>query len=147
MHAYVIGEHGDTELPVLSAGSVAGTSISHRLEKMGETANEDVDEIFVKTRDAAYEIIQAKGSTSFGIGMGLARITQAVFSNQDVVLPISTLLKGEYGYEDIYIGTPAVINREGVRHAVELQLDDEERGQFNHSADVLRKVMGEAGLI
>lgn len=147
VHAYVIGEHGDTELPVLSAGSVAGTSIRHRLEKMGESADEDVDEIFVKTRDAAYEIIQAKGSTSFGIGMGLARITQAVFSNQDVVLPISTLLQGEYGFEDIYIGTPAVVNRQGVRHAVELQLDAEEKERFDHSANVLRKVMGEAGLI
>ena len=147
VHAYVIGEHGDTELPVLSAGSVAGTSIHHRLEMIGESADEDVDEIFVKTRDAAYEIIQAKGSTSFGIGMGLARITQAVFSNQDVVLPISTLLQGEYGFEDIYIGTPAVINRQGVRHAVELQLDAEEKEKFDHSANVLRKVMGEAGLI
>lgn len=147
VHAYVIGEHGDTELPVLSAGSVAGTSIHHRLELIGESADEDVDEIFVKTRDAAYEIIQAKGSTSFGIGMGLARITQAVFSNQDVVLPISTLLQGEYGFEDIYIGTPAVINRQGVRHAVELQLDAEEKERFDHSANVLRKVMGEAGLI
>ena len=147
VHAYVIGEHGDTELPVLSAGSVAGTSIQHRLEMMGESAGEDVDEIFVKTRDAAYEIIQAKGSTSFGIGMGLARITQAVFSNQDVVLPISTLLEGEYGFEDIYIGTPAVINRQGVRHAVELQLDAEEKKKFDHSATVLRKVMAEAGLV
>lgn len=146
VHAYVIGEHGDTELPVLSAGSVAGVGLAKRLQQMGEQAGTDVAEIFEKTRDAAYDIIQAKGSTSFGIGMGLAKITQAVLHNQDVVLPVSTLLEGQYGWEDIYIGTPAVINREGVRHVVQLELDDKESEQFAHSATVLREVMDDSSL-
>ena len=92
------------------------------------------------------EIIQAKGSTSFGIGMGLARITQAVFGNQDVVLPVSALLEGQYGFSDLYIGTPAVINRQGIRHVVELDLDETEREQFAHSAEVLAGVMKGTGL-
>lgn len=146
VHAYVIGEHGDTELPVLSAGSVAGTSITRRLQTMGERSKMDMDDIFTRTRDAAYEIIQAKGSTSFGIGMGLARITQAVFGNQDVVLPVSALLEGQYGFSDLYIGTPAVINRQGIRHVVELDLDETEREQFAHSAEVLAGVMKGTGL-
>ena len=151
VHAYVIGEHGDTELPVLSAGSVAGTSIKSRLRKMsaegeGAGAEGEVAEIFARTRDAAYEIIQAKGSTSFGIGMGLARITEAVFGNQDVVLPVSALLEGQYGFSDLYIGTPAVINRQGIRHVVELDLDETEREQFAHSAEVLAGVMKGTGL-
>ena len=127
VHAYVIGEHGDTELPVLSAGSAGGVPLQKMLrEKVEESSPSGADEIFEQTRDAAYEIIQAKGSTSFGIGMGLARITRAIFHNQDVVLPVSALLDGEYGQEDIYIGTPAVIDRRGVRHVVGLELDEDE---------------------
>lgn len=147
VHAYVIGEHGDTELPVLSAGIAGGVPLQKMLrEKVEESSPSGADEIFEQTRDAAYEIIQAKGSTSFGIGMGLARITRAIFHNQDVVLPVSALLDGEYGQEDIYIGTPAVIDRRGVRHVVGLELDEDESEKFAHSADVLRDVMRKADL-
>ena len=147
VHAYVIGEHGDTELPVLSAGSAGGVPLQKMLrEKVEESSPSGADEIFEQTRDAAYEIIQAKGSTSFGIGMGLARITRAIFHNQDVVLPVSALLDGEYGQEDIYIGTPPVIDRRGVRHVVGLELDEDESEKFAHSADVLRDVMRKADL-
>lgn len=146
VHTYVIGEHGDTELPVLSAGTVAGTNIRRKLERKGPDAAADVARIFTETRDAAYGIIDAKGSTSFGIGMGLARITAAIFSDQDVVLPVSALLEGHYGQRDLYIGTPAVINRGGIRHVVELELDDEESALFEHSAAVLSGVMEDTGL-
>ena len=78
--------------------------------------------------------------------MGLARITQAVFGNQDVVLPVSALLEGQYGFSDLYIGTPAVINRQGIRHVGELDLDETEREQFAHSAEVLAGVMKDTGL-
>lgn len=149
VHAYVIGEHGDTELPVLSAGSAGGVPLKKMLQARAEEkaeSRDDADKIFEETRDAAYEIIQAKGSTSFGIGMGLARITRAILHNQDVVLPVSVLLEGHYGMEDIYIGTPAVIDRRGVRHVVELDLDADEKAKFQHSADVLLDVMKGSGL-
>ncbi|MDN8578919.1 L-lactate dehydrogenase [Corynebacterium bovis] len=145
VHAYVVGEHGDTELPVLSAGTAAGIPLRTRLAQ-SPTGEQDVTEIFERTRDAAYEIIDAKGSTSFGIGTGLARITRAVLQNEDVVLPVSALLDGEYGQTDMYIGTPAVINRHGVRQVVELDLDDTERERFTRSAETLRRVMDAAGL-
>ncbi|MCQ4622444.1 L-lactate dehydrogenase [Corynebacterium sp. CCUG 70398] len=149
VHAYVIGEHGDTELPVISAGSAAGVSLRERLRRLAEeddNASNEMDTIFEETRDAAYNIIRAKGSTSFGIGGGLARITKAVFHNEDVVLPVSVLLEGEYGENDIYIGTPAVINRTGIRDVVELHLDETETQQFQHSANTLRDVMNSSGL-
>lgn len=154
VHAYVIGEHGDTELPVLSAGSAGGVPLKKMLraraeEKAQDGAHpiDDASAIFEETRDAAYEIIQAKGSTSFGIGMGLARITRAILHNQDVVLPVSAFLEGHYGLEDVYIGTPAVIDRRGVRHVVELDLDEDENQKFQHSARVLKDVMAGAGLV
>ncbi|MBC2681465.1 L-lactate dehydrogenase [Corynebacterium anserum] len=148
VHAYVIGEHGDTELPVLSAGSAGGVPLKKMLQTraLEKADTSDADKIFEETRDAAYEIIQAKGSTSFGIGMGLARITRAILHNQDVVLPVSALLEGHYGLEDIYIGTPAVIDRRGIRHVVELDLDDDEAAKFQHSADILTRVMQDSGL-
>lgn len=150
VHSYIIGEHGDTELPVISTGSIAGIALRNRLAKEAETnpdVYKEIDEIFVATRDAAYKIIQAKGSTDFGIGGCLARITRAIFMNEDVVLPVSAKLDGQYGQSDIYIGTPAVVNRNGIREAIELHLNEEELEKFTHSAETLRNVMKEAELV
>lgn len=139
VHAYIIGEHGDTELPVLSSATIAGVSMRKQLEK-DPTLEGRLEKIFEDTRDAAYHIIDAKGSTSYGIGMGLARITRAILQNQDVALPCSALLQGEYGQENIYIGTPAIINRHGIRRVVELEITDHEMERFTHSANTLREV-------
>ncbi len=138
-HAYIIGEHGDSELPVLSSASIAGKSMRKMLEKDPELYSR-LEGIFEETRDAAYEIIDAKGSTSYGIGMGLARITRAIVKNQDVALPVSAYMYGQYGEEDLYIGTPAVINRSGVRRVVELELTAHELQRFKDSARTLREV-------
>ncbi|WP_080791927.1 L-lactate dehydrogenase [Corynebacterium pacaense] len=139
IHAYIIGEHGDTELPVLSSTTIAGVSMRKMLEKDPELEGR-LEKIFEDTRDAAYHIIDAKGSTSYGIGMGLAKITRAILQNQDVALPVSALLHGEYGEDDIYIGTPAIINRGGIRRVVELEITDHEMERFRHSADTLREI-------
>lgn len=139
IHAYIIGEHGDTELPVLSSATIAGVSMRRMLAKDPQLEGR-LEKIFEQTRDAAYHIIDAKGSTSYGIGMGLARITRAVLQNQDVALPVSAYLDGEYGQKDIYIGTPAVVNRRGIRRVVELELTDHEMERFTHSANTLREI-------
>ncbi|WP_124040392.1 L-lactate dehydrogenase [Neoactinobaculum massilliense] len=143
VHAYIIGEHGDTELPVLASSTVAGISTRKRLEKEPGLEKE-LYSIFEKTRDAAYRIIEAKGSTSYGVGMGLARITRAIFRNDDVALPVSAYLDGEYGEKDIYIGTPAIINRAGVHRVIELELTEKEAAAFKQSADTLRSVRDQA---
>ena len=140
--SYIIGEHGDTELPVLSSATIAGVSMRKLLEKDPQLEGR-LERIFEETRDAAYTIIDAKGSTSYGIGMGLARITRAVLQNQDVALPVSALLQGEYGQKDIYLGTPAIVNRKGIRRVVELELTDHELERMTHSADTLRAIQDE----
>ena len=139
VHAYIIGEHGDSELPVVSSANIGGVSLSHRSEE-DPGYNKRIEKIFEDTRDAAYTIIDAKGSTSYGIGMGLARITRAVIQNQAVVLPVSAYLQGEYGVEDAYIGTPAVIDRSGINKVVELQLDEHEKERFNASYETLNEI-------
>lgn len=142
IHSYIIGEHGDTELPVLSSATIAGVSMRKLLEKDPQLEGR-LERIFEETRDAAYTIIDAKGSTSYGIGMGLARITRAVLQNQDVALPVSALLQGEYGQKDICLGTPAIVNRKGIRRVVELELTDHELERMTHSADTLRAIQDE----
>lgn len=139
IHAYIIGEHGDTELPVLSSATIAGVSMRRMMEKDPDLAPQ-LEKIFEQTRDAAYRIIDAKGSTSYGIGMGLTRITRAILENQDVALPVSAHLHGKYGQDDLYIGVPAVINRGGIRRVVELELTDHEMERFTHSANTLRQI-------
>ena len=142
VHAVIIGEHGDTELPVFSSANVSGVPLRRDLD--GDPAKrERLTQIFAETRDAAYRIIDSKGSTSYGIGMGLARITRAVLRNEQVSLPVSTLLRGEYDVDGMYIGVPAVIGRTGVRRVVELELDETERGQFAASVEALREVEAE----
>lgn len=142
VHAYIIGEHGDSELPVVSSANIAGVHMSRRSEEDPDY-NQRIEKIFEQTRDAAYHIIDAKGSTSYGIGMALARITRAVIQNQGVALPVSTYLQGEYGAEDVYMGTPAIVDRSGVSRAIELQLDEHEQERFNKSFNTLNDIKKE----
>ncbi|MGD6818107.1 L-lactate dehydrogenase [Metabacillus sp. 113a] len=141
VHAYIIGEHGDSELPVYSAADVGGVPVLKRIERDEACKKEDLDEIFVHVRDAAYEIIKRKGATFYGIAMGLVRITKAILHNENSVLTISALLEGEYGEKHVYIGVPAVINRRGIREVIELDLNKEEKEKFAQSAAVLRKTL------
>ncbi|MDR7237194.1 L-lactate dehydrogenase [Bacillus sp. MM2020_1] len=141
VHAYIIGEHGDTELPVWSHADIAGTSISEWSKNKAGFKQSDLDQIFLNVRDAAYHIIERKGATYYGIAMGLVRLTKAILENENSVLTVSAYLDGEYGQNDIFIGVPAVVNREGIRQVVELKLDDEEQGKFVNSVNVLKQTM------
>ncbi|EOR22912.1 L-lactate dehydrogenase [Cytobacillus oceanisediminis] len=141
VHAYIIGEHGDSELPAYSSADVAGIPVYKLMQRAAHYKMEDLDEIFVNVRDAAYKIIEGKGATYYGIAMGLVRITKAILSNENSVLTVSTYLDGQYGEKDVYIGVPAVINREGIREIVELELAEDEQQKFHKSASVLKDIL------
>jgi L-lactate dehydrogenase len=141
IHAYIMGEHGDTEFPVWSHTTIGASHLSELIDMGNEDIQKKLDEIFLNVRDAAYHIIERKGATYYGIAMGLARITRAIFNNENSILTVSSLLQGEYGQDDVYIGVPAIINREGVRKVVELPLNEKELQQFEHSSETLKKVM------
>ena len=141
VHAYIIGEHGDTELPVYSHVNLGAKPLAKALETKPDYKKEDLDEIFVNVRDAAYKIIERKQATYYGIAMGLARITKAILQDENSILTVSALLEGQYGHDDIYIGVPCVVNRSGVREIVELELSAEEQEKFNHSVKVLKETM------
>ncbi|MEH7223553.1 L-lactate dehydrogenase [Bacillus sp. JJ1566] len=141
IHAYIIGEHGDSELPVYSSAYIGALPIKKVIERNEKYKKEDLDDIFIRVRDAAYEIIKSKGATYYGIAMGLARITKAIFSNENAVLTVSAHMDGYYGQENVYIGVPCVINRNGIREIMELELDEEEQKKFENSANVLKKIL------
>ncbi|MBM7620230.1 L-lactate dehydrogenase [Bacillus tianshenii] len=137
VHAYIIGEHGDTELPVWSKADIGGKPIPELMKEKEAYKEEDLEELFVNVRDAAYQIIERKGATYYGIAMGLVRLTKAILRNENSILTVSAYLDGEYDSKDIYIGVPAIVNRNGIRQVVEIELNEKERAQFRHSVDVL----------
>ncbi|PWW20453.1 L-lactate dehydrogenase [Cytobacillus oceanisediminis] len=138
VHGYIIGEHGDTQFPVWSFANIAGTPVAERLTE------ERKEEIAVKVRDAAYEIIHAKGATYYGIAMGLVRITKAILRNENVVLPVGALLEGEYGHHDVFVGIPSVITRNGVKNIVELSLTEVEKKKLAKSVQTLKDIQNSA---
>lgn len=145
VHAAIIGEHGDTELPVWSHVTIGIEPLEKVLAKREDFNQECLEEIFVGVRDAAYQIIGRKGATFYGIGMSLVRITKAIFNNENSILTVSVYLDGEYGHRDIYVGVPSVINRNGIRELIEIELNEKEQEQFNHSVAVLKEIMRSIG--
>ena len=144
VHGYILGEHGDTEFPVWSHANVAGLQIYEWIKENPGVDEQALVDVFFKVRDAAYDIIEKKGATFYGIAVALTRITKAILDNENAVLPISAYLDGEYGQSDVYIGVPAIINRQGIRKVVEIPLNDSERSKMTHSAETLRKIGLEA---
>lgn len=138
VHGYIIGEHGDSQFPVWSSANIAGTPVAERLSE------ERKEEIAVEVRDAAYEIIKAKGATYYGIAMGLIRITKAILRNEHVVLPVGALVEGEYGHQDVFIGIPSVITRYGVKKIVELSLTQDEKEKLTKSVQTLKEIQNSA---
>ncbi len=135
--AHMIGEHGDSVIAAWSTASIAGMSLKEALKKTPD-GEAKMTKIHADVRDAAYSIIEGKGATYYGIAMGLARITKAILHNQNVVLTVSALLEGEYGEQDVFIGVPAVVNRQGITRIIEKPLDSSEAAQFAKSAGILR---------
>ncbi|MGY3704542.1 L-lactate dehydrogenase [Vagococcus martis] len=144
VHGYILGEHGDTEFPVWSHANIAGLQIYEWVSDHPEIDEEELVNIFFKVRDAAYTIIDKKGATFYGIAVALARITKAILYDENAVLPLSVYLDGQYGLDDIYIGAPAVVNRQGISHVIELPLTDAEQEKFDLSAERLKQVLDEA---
>ena len=143
VHAIIIGEHGDSELPVFSQASIGNENLAKVLERRNDPKDkENLEQIFKNVRDAAYEIINRKGVTNFGIGMCLTRITKAILNDEHSILPVSCLLDGKYGQRDLYMSVPAVVNRDGIKEVIELDLDETEEKLFQKSAEVLKETRG-----
>jgi L-lactate dehydrogenase len=144
VHAYIIGEHGDSEVPVWSLANAAGMRLDDFCRRENcELGPETRKRIFHQTRDAAYEIIQRKGATYYAVAVGLLRIVESILRDQHTVLAVSSPVPGYYDIEDVYLSLPAVIGRGGVERVLHLPLNEQETDQLRQSAAVLRDVLGE----
>jgi len=146
IHAYILGEHGDSEFVVWSKAYVGVKPILDVIESMDEITFEDMDKIYHKVRDAAQEIIKRKSATYYAIGMALVRITNAIFKNENSIIPLSVYNNGVYAIDkDLFIGLPAVVNAEGIHHVVALKLDDEEQAKLEASAKIIKDSLRNMG--
>lgn len=144
VHAVIIGEHGDSELAVWSGANVSGVDLSHFCELRGLYHYKvTMQKIYSEVRDSAYEIIQRKGATYYGIAMAVARIAESITRDEHSVLPVSTLLKGEYGIEDLCLSIPSIVGSKGVEKVLEIPLSGMEQRELTASA----KALTEAGAV
>ena len=141
IHAYIIGEHGDTELPVWSNATIGGMDVEKYCSDYAQLGNvkEELKDLFVKVRNSAYEIIKLKGATNYSIALALVKITRSILRNENSILPVSTLITDYYGINDVCISIPSIVNKNGVEQYVRLDLSEEEQELFNHSANTLKK--------
>ena len=140
VHAYIMGEHGDSEFAAYSAATIGGLPVLDWAEKNGVT-KEQLAKLEDDVRNKAYTIINKKGATFYGVATALARISRAILRDEDAVLPVSAYMEGQYGLNDIYIGTPAVVNGSGLASILEVPLNEEEQAKMTASAKTLKEVL------
>ena len=144
MHAFIIGEHGDSELAVWSSANISGVDLDDycRLSGMPDPARE-LQQIYEHVRDAAYAIIQSKGATYYGIGMAVRRIAEAIVRDERSVLPVSSLITGQYGVDNVCLGMPSIVGRGGVQHVLDIPLSPAELTKLQDSAQKMRALLDE----
>jgi len=143
VHAYIIGEHGDSEVPVWSKVNVAGMPL---YEGSSSTDTAKLNDLFEQVKNAGYEILNRKGYTSYAIGLATTEIVKAILHNQERILTVSSLVNGFYGIHDVCLSLPSVVNEKGVIKTVNLTLNDTEQKQLLHSAQVLRDIIDKLAL-
>ena len=139
VHAYIIGEHGDSEVPVWSKVNIAGMPLYDR-EGRPELDNAALQELSDRVKNAGYKILKLKGYTSYAIGLATTEIVQAILRGQDRILTVSSLVNDFYGIHDVCLSLPSVVNEKGVAKTVNLTLNDTEQQQLIHSAKILRDI-------
>ncbi|MGN1344616.1 MAG: L-lactate dehydrogenase [Traorella sp.] len=142
VHAYIMGEHGDSSFVPWMHAYIGCKSLLELLDEQGKDLK-DLLVIYESVRNAAYEIISKKKATYYGIGLSLNRLVHAILNNENAIMTVSSYQNNEYGKEGLYIGVPSIINREGVREIVHLPLNEVDQGKFDHSCDYLYSIIQE----
>ena len=136
VHAYIMGEHGDSSFVPWNHAYV-GCKKMKEIMKDGNHPISDLDKMYVEVQQAAYEIINRKKATYYGIGLGLTKIIKAILNDQNEIMTVSTYLNGEYGHKGLYIGVPTIVNSKGAREILSLPLEGEEKEKFDKSCETL----------
>jgi L-lactate dehydrogenase len=148
VHAHIIGEHGDSEVPVWSLANIGGMRLADYCRAQGLPHDSaQMRTIFESTRDAAYRIIERKGATYFAVAAGLMRITQAILRHQNTVLSVSSLIDNYYGIDDVCFSLPTVVDRGGIQKVLRLELNETEVTSLRQSAAMLKQTITALGVL
>lgn len=147
VHAYIIGEHGDSEVPVWSLANIAGMRLADFCAAQGLKHDPAaMDELFRQTRDAAYQIIERKGATYYAVAAGLMRLLEAILRDESTVLSISSLIQNQHGLNEVCLSLPTVVDRRGVERVLRLELTPNELQGLYQSGEVLKAIIAQLNL-
>lgn len=142
VHAFIIGEHGDSEIAVWSSANVSGIPLNDFCEMRGHFQHEKaMQEIAEQVKNSAYEIIQRKHATYFGVAMAVKRICEVIVRDEKSILPVSTAMHGEHGIEDVVLSMPCIVGKDGIETKVPISLSAEEERKLKESVEILKKTM------
>jgi L-lactate dehydrogenase len=142
VHAFIIGEHGDSELAVWSSANVSGIELNHFCELCGHYHHmETMQKLYESVRDSAYEIIRKKGASYYGIAMAVRRIAECIVRDEHSILPVSSLIEGHYGLNGVCMGVPTIVGSGGVEKVLDIRLSPEEQAELQRSAEALKQVL------
>lgn len=150
VHAFIVGEHGDSEIAAWSSANVSGVPLKDFCKirsdiDSNKLLKEATQEIAERVKNSAYEIIERKHATYYGIAMAVKRICEVIVRDEKSVLPISSMMHGEYGLTDVVLSMPAIVGENGVEHVVPVSLDEEEQKRLWNSAQVLKEIQKQEG--
>lgn len=142
VHAFIIGEHGDSELPVWSSANVSGIDLNRYCHLQGgEDHDAEMQKIYESVRDSAYEIISRKSATYYGIAMAVSRIAECIVKDERSILPVSVALAGQYGLSNLALSVPSIVGKNGVERVLEIPLNETETAALQASAAQMREVI------
>jgi L-lactate dehydrogenase len=146
VHAYIVGEHGDSEIPLWSSASIANIPLHEwAVPRHGKLTVRDRTEIFQNVKNAAYQVIQGKGATNYAIGLATAKILEALLHDENRILPVSSLIKDYQGIDDVCLSLPSIVNRAGVEQALPIKMNDAELAGLRNSAAQIKEVIRAVG--
>lgn len=145
VHAFIIGEHGDSELAVWSSANVSGIDFDDFCEICGKCQDNTFRKLFEEVRDSAYSVIEKKGATYYAIAMAVRRIVKAIIRDENSIMPVSCMPRGHYGIDDVCIGIPAIVGAGGIKEILDIRLDESENKQLAESVMKLKSVIADIG--
>lgn len=144
VHAFIIGEHGDSEIAAWSSANVSGITLNEFCEMRGHFKHDEATkEIAEKVKNSAYEIIQRKKATYYGVAMTVKRICEVIVRDEKSILPVSTSMNGEYGISGVVLSMPCIVGKDGIEAKVPIILNDDEKEKLTKSAEILKQVLDE----
>ncbi len=146
VHTMIMGEHGDSEVPIFSITNISGVPLNEFCELRGHTGDHlaAMNRLYESVRDSAYRIIEKKGATYYGIAMAVTRIASCLVKDEHAVLPVSVALHGEYGIDGVHLSIPSIVGANGVEKVLTVKLSDEEAEKLKESGNALKEIIAKA---